>query len=40
MQIRQFVNLINLQGWPKPAGWNSWGPVACVVLIYAATALQ
>lgn len=40
MQIRQFLNLINLQGWPKPAGWSSWRPVACVVLIYAAIAAQ
>lgn len=40
MQIRQSMYLINLQGWPKPAGWNSGTPFGSVVLIYAAIALQ
>lgn len=39
MQIRQ-LNLINLQGWQSPAGWSSWKPSVCVVLIYAAIAVQ
>ena len=34
------MNLINLQGWPKPAGWNSGRPVGSVVLIYSAIALR
>lgn len=32
--------MINLRGWPRPAGWNSGRPVGSVVLIYPALALQ
>lgn len=40
MQIKHSMNLINLRGWPRPAGWNSGRPVGSVVLIYSAIALQ
>lgn len=40
MQIKHSVNLINLQGWPKPAGGNSGGPVGSVVRICSAIALR
>lgn len=34
------MNLINLRGWPKPAGWNSGRPVGSVVPIRSAPAPQ
>lgn len=40
MQIKHSVNLINLRGWPEPAGWNSGRPVGSVVAIRSALALQ
>lgn len=40
MQIKHSTSLINLRGWPSPAGWNSGRPVGNAVLIYSAFALQ